>query len=75
MKNLEIGTLVTVSDAIDACVYVVTKKHHTNKYLYWLTYNTAIGPVDANWQDCSLFKIPTQQQLNHEYNKYTAQNN
>jgi len=75
MKNPEIGTLVTLSDAPDACVYLVSRQHHSYKKLYLLTYQTAIGEVDAGWNDCSLFQIPTQQQFNNIDNRFTAQHN
>ena len=75
MKNPEIGTLVTLSDAPNSCIFIVGRQHHTYKKLYELTYYTANGEVDAGWNDCSLFQIPTQQQFNDIDNKFTAQHN
>jgi hypothetical protein len=73
MKNPEIKTFITVSDAPDACVFIVGRQHHTYKKLYSLTYYTANGEVDAGWNDCSLFKTPTQEQLEDIDNRLTAQ--
>ena len=72
IKMKKIEAIVTVSDAPDACVFIVGRQHHTYKKLYSLTYYTANGEVDAGWNDCSLFKTPTQEQLSDIDNKLTA---
>jgi hypothetical protein len=73
MKNPEFGTLITLSDAPDSCIFIVGRQHHTYKKLYSLTYYAAKGEVNAGWNDCSLFKTPTQEQLDDIDNRLTAQ--
>ena len=66
MKPFEVyeGLKVVVSDADDATVYTVNRRHPKHKNIFFLSYKSSNGTIlSAGEMDASIMRLPTIQQL------------